>query len=140
MKYNIDLISRRSVEIEANAPKEAIKLAENRHRGHKADFITDNENLSTGVARCEGCLAIIFDEEYFNCDDQGNSFCVECTEAARSDWQNTLKEYEQIVGRELKKAEKKLVELFYCDIDYEFYKDGNGNLGARLKSITNEPA
>lgn len=44
----------------------------------------------------------------------------------------TLEQAEKIVGRKLCKVEKQIFALSQDDDRYEFYKDGNGNLGSRM--------
>jgi len=86
MKYEIELHKNelKTVEVFAESPAAALKLAKESNPGFKAECVTEilGED-ETGkcfevVAHCEGCDRPIFDGEKYGRDEEGICICAEC--------------------------------------------------------------
>lgn len=86
MKYEIELHKNelRTVEVFAESPDAALKLAEDSNPGFKAECATEilGEN-ETGkcfevVDHCESCGRAIFDGEKYGSNQDGVSICEDC--------------------------------------------------------------
>jgi hypothetical protein len=86
MKYEIELCKNehKTVEVFAESPAAALKLAKESNPGFKAECATEllGED-ETGkcfevVAHCEGCERPIFDGEKYGSDEEGVSICADC--------------------------------------------------------------
>lgn len=87
-------------------------------------------------ATCNGCGINMKESEVVYTTEDGYDYCKDCNEAIQSDDESSgrldkKQEAIELLGRSLKKSEQQLMLLFMNDLNYEMYKDGNGNLAYR---------
>lgn len=78
MKYNIDLIWKETIEVEAENKEKAILDAFKDYPNHHVDYISDDEGNGECVEYCEGCNRVIFETEEQYKDEHG-TFCKKCS-------------------------------------------------------------
>jgi len=91
-KYTVELRATKDVEIEAETPHEAIRLAIEQNPDYHPDCIFDAEGNFKSVESCNGCGLDMLDDEVGGHDTAGNSYCKECHKASQIDYREWLHE------------------------------------------------
>lgn len=80
-KYEVEMVRRESIDVEASSFEEAVRIAHATRVGFRVTGLAcvsgDNGESRDFVSPCEGCSVLLFDSDY-GVDSDGNRFCKEC--------------------------------------------------------------
>lgn len=91
IKFKVDIISHKTIEVEAPDARTAAEIAKNSNPFYKVDAVFW-ENEQTGVDECLACGKLILTdlEEYEEDGDSSDKFCSTCMK--NEEFQQALKE------------------------------------------------